>query len=573
MEQDLQVILKELIQAALKELDSGLEPKDGVYLDFPTDNRFGELSTNIAMRLARTLKKSPAQIAGILIPILEEKIKSQMLDIYIKDIRLEGAGFINFYLADRFFYDRLSDLIVKGRDTLRINLGHAAPVLIEFVSANPTGALSVAHARQAAVGDVLANVMAFTGFEVNREYYLNDEGNQINILGRSVQLRLKELEGAKVEFPEDHYQGEYIYDIAREAKAKKPEGKDWGDFAAGHILEIIKKELEDFGVKFDSWYSQKSLRESGKIGEALAFLKEKGFLYEEDGALWFKSTQFGDDKDRVVIKSDGSYTYLAPDIAYHRDKYKRGFKKIINLWGPDHHGYINRLKASVLALGYDAGSISIIIVQLATISRGGQPVLMSTRRGQYITLREVLDEVGKDAARFFFLMRRTSSHLDFDLEVAKRQSSENPVYYCQYAHARISSILRNSSFAPLENVHPVTDSSVTGKTDRQNSLTGFVLKPEELDVRVLKEKEELVLIKKIWQFNSILNICVITEDPYLLTVYLQELAETFHKFYDLHRVLGQDSRLTSARLALIQAVQTVLGTGLELLGISFPDTM
>ncbi|MCX5697700.1 MAG: arginine--tRNA ligase [Candidatus Omnitrophica bacterium] len=546
MELDLQATIKELIQGALKELDNDLEPKDLVYLDFPTDNRFGELSTNIAMRLARTLKKSPAQIAGRLIPILEEKIKSQKLDIYIKDIKLEGAGFINFYFTDRFFYDRLSDLIVKGRDALRINLGHAAPVIIEFVSANPTGALSVAHARQAAVGDILANVMAFTGFKVNREYYLNDEGNQINILGESVVLRMKELAGERIEFPENYYQGDYIYDIAREVAGRRPQVVSPGDFAAGHILGIIKKELEDFGVKFDSWYSQKSLRESGKIDEALAFLKDKGFLYEEDGALWFKSTQFGDDKDRVVIKSDGSYTYLAPDIAYHRDKYKRGFKKIINLWGPDHHGYINRLKAAVLALGYDAGSISIIIVQLATISRGGQPVLMSTRRGQYITLREVLDEVGKDAARFFFLMRRTSSHLDFDLEVAKKQSSENPVYYCQYAYARIASILRSSS---------------------------PVLKPGELDVRALQEKEELVLIKKIWQFNSILNICVITEDPYWLTVYLQELAETFHKFYDLHRVLGQDSRLTSARLALIQAVQTVLGTGLELLGVSRPESM
>ncbi|MCX5714773.1 MAG: arginine--tRNA ligase [Candidatus Omnitrophica bacterium] len=546
MKQDLATELKDLIQDSLKELDSNLELNAGVYLDFPTDTRFGELATNVAMRMSRIFKKSPAQIASSLIPIMQNKVKSKELDIYIKDIKLEGAGFINFYLADRFFYDQLNDLIVKGRDALRLDLGKKTPVLIEFVSANPTGALSVAHARQAAVGDCLANVLEFTGFKVEREYYLNDEGNQINILGRSVQLRLQELEGAKVEFPEDHYQGEYIYTIAKDAKVKKPEGKDWGDFAAEYILEIIKQELEDFGVKFDSWYSQRSLRESGKIDEAFAFLKEKGFLFEEDGALWFRSTQFGDDKDRVVIKSDGSYTYLAPDIAYHRDKYRRGFKKIINLWGPDHHGYINRLKAAVQALGYDASSISIIIVQLATISRGGKPVLMSTRRGQYITLREVLDEVGKDAARFFFLMRRTSSHLDFDLEVAKKETSENPVYYCQYAYARIASILRSSS---------------------------STLKPDELDVRVLKEKEELDLIKKIWQFNAVLNICVITEDPYMISVYLQGLAETFHKFYDQHRVLGQDNQLTLARLALIQAAQTVLGTGLELLGITHPDTM
>jgi arginyl-tRNA synthetase len=538
--------LKDLVQRSLRELAGAIEFKEEAYLDFPTDSRFGDLYSNIAMRLSRTLKKPPAQLAAGLIPLIEKEVKSAKLDIYIKAIKLEGAGFINFYLSEQYFYDRLSDLVVKGPAALKANWGKDVPVLIEFVSANPTGELSVAHARQAAVGDAIANITEFMGFKVRREYYLNDEGNQINILGESVALRMKELAGEKIVFPENYYQGEYIYDIAREAAARGLPASGLAEFAVDFILQIIKQELEDFGVRFDSWYSQKGLRHSGKINAALDFLKKKGFLFEEEGALWFKSTQFGDDKDRVVIKSDGSYTYLAPDIAYHQDKYQRGFKKIINLWGPDHHGYINRLKAAVLALGYEASSLSIIIVQLATISRGGRPLLMSTRRGQYITLREVLSEVGKDASRFFFLMRRTSSHLDFDLEIAKKQTSENPVYYCQYAYARIAGILHNSS---------------------------LVLKAEEVDVRLLKEKEELALIKKIWQFNAVLNICLVSEDPYMLTVYLQELAETFHKFYDLHRVLGQDSRLSLARLALIQATQTVLGAGLGLLGVSHPEKM
>ena len=413
----------------------------------------------------------------------------------------------------------------------------------------------MAHARQAAVGDSLANILDFLGFEVKREYYLNDEGNQINILGKSVELRLKELNGETVEFPENHYQGEYIYEIAKEIKNNKLDVKDFPGFAAGNILNIITKELDDFGVKFDCWYSQKALRESGKIQKARDFLKKKGFLYQQDGALWFKSTAFGDDKDRVVIKSDGSYTYLAPDIAYHMEKYKRGFDWLVNLWGPDHHGYINRVKAAIQALGHTEDSLSVVIVQLATIFRDGKTVEMSTRRGQYITLREVLDEVGRDTSRFFFLMRRTSSHLDFDLGLAKKQTPENPVYYVQYAHARISSILENS---PEKNRK---DADLPVK--RESSP----------DLSLLKEKEEIALIKKSLELPHILNACLNTIDPYMLTVYLQELSETFHKFYDQHRVLGQDARLTEARLSLITAVKTVIATGLGLLGVSAPKEM
>lgn len=546
MKENIQEQIIKLIALALKESGLGASLTEGIYLEIPADNRFGDFSTNIAMRLSKALKNPPRDIALKLIEIIEKEAQATSLKEYLKEIKVEGAGFINFYLSEVYLRGQLHNILKNETAALKVDLGKNEPVLIEFVSANPTGALSVAHARQAAVGDCLANILDFLSFKVKREYYLNDEGNQINILGGSVDLRMKELAGEKIEFPENYYQGDYIYEIAKVAKEKNIKQPELGDFAGNYILEIIRKELDDFGVKFDCWYSQKELGKSGKIEKAFEFLKKKGFLYEQDGALWFKSTEFGDDKDRVVIKSDGSQTYLAPDIAYHDDKYKRGFKWLINLWGPDHHGYINRLKASVAAFGRDPASLSIVIVQLATIFRNGVPVQMSTRRGEYITLREVLDEVGKDAARFFFLMRRTSSHLDFDLEVAKKQTSENPVYYVQYAHARIWSILRS---APVK------------------------LNKDKADLSLLKEKEELNLIKKMLQFSCILETCFKTQDPYMVTVYLQELSESFHKFYDLHRVLTDDAALTQSRLALIEGVKIVIACGLDLLGISKPEKM
>ncbi len=544
MRHNIREALIRIIKGSLKDLKLDKDFKEAVFLDFPTDIRFGDLSTNLALRLSKVLKKSPVDIARGIIEAIKGNLEKAKLGVYLKEIRVEGAGFINFYFSEEYFYEQLKG-IIKGKSALKIGLGKGRPVLVEFVSANPTGPLSVAHARQAAVGDSLANIMEFLGFKVRREYYLNDEGNQINILGKTTELRLKGLNGEKIELPENYYQGDYICDIAEKIKDENIKVGDFGEYAASFILGIIRKELDDFGVRFDFWYSQKGLRESGKIKKALGFLKKKGFLYEQDGALWFKSTAFGDDKDRVVIKSDGSYTYLAPDIAYHREKYRRGFSWLINLWGPDHHGYISRLKAAVKALGYPSDSLSIIIIQLASIFKEGKSIEMSTRKGQYITLREVLDEVGRDASRFFFLMRRTSSHLDFDLDIAKKQTAENPVYYVQYAHARICSILRQAS----------------------------VKINKDTDLSVLKEKEEIGLVKKIIQFSSILNICLQTLDPYMLTVYLQELAETFHKFYDLYRVLGEDDSLTKARLCLIQATKTVIAQGLDLLGVSKPEKM
>lgn len=545
MKKEIQADLTSSIKNALRKLGLPQDSYAGPLLDYPTDERFGELTSNIALRISKVLNRPAGELAETIAQEVKQELKKSRAG-EVTDLKVEGSGFLNFYLKDEYFYAELKSFVKRGEKFFQSNLGKSKRVLLEFVSANPTGPLSVAHARQAAVGDALANILYFLGFKVKREYYLNDEGNQINILGESVHLRLRELSGEKIEFPAHGYQGDYIYDIARSASEKKGKIKDWGAYAARYILKIIKKELRDFGVRFDYWYSQKKLRQSGKIDRVLGLLKKRSYLYEEAGALWFKSTAFGDDRDRVVVKSDAAYTYLAPDIAYHQDKYQRGFSWLINLWGPDHHGYVARLKAAIQALGHDAGSLAIIIVQLATILKEGKVLEMSTRKGQYITLREVLEEVGRDATRFFFLMRRTLSHLDFDLELAKKETPENPVYYVQYAQARIQSILRHSR--------------------KKNSL-------HKADFWLLREKEELALMKKILQFSHILEICYSTLDPYPLTVYLQELSETFHKFYDLHRVLGQDPHLSRARLALISAARITLSLGLKLLGVACPRKM
>jgi arginyl-tRNA synthetase len=528
-------------------------------LETPKEKSFGDFSCTAALRLGSVLRKNPKIVAEEILASLKTIIAKPGNDLLIRDAAVKGPGFINIFLKDDVFFEYLRFVNQEKENAARLDLGNKERVLLEFVSANPTGSLSVAHARQAAVGDALSNVLVSVGYVVTREYYLNDEGNQINILGRSILLRYKELGSEKIEFPEDHYQGQYIVDMAKElfgdkALRKKIDAMDAPqkeDFFADHgvkkILGIIKSELDSFGVYFDVWYSQKALDASGKIEAVIEYLKTKDLAYEAEGALWFKSTQFGDDKDRVLRKSDGTYTYLAPDIAYHEDKFKRGFKKLINIWGPDHHGYIPRMKAAVRALGKDADALSVIIVQLATLFRQGAPVPMSTRKGQYVTLTEVLTEVGRDASRFFFLMRKTDSHLDFDLELAKKQTSENPVYYVQYAHARISGILAGASGKNLS------------ASDRELSL--------------LKEPEERDLMKELFEFNYCLLVCAKQLDPYSLTAYLQTLASVFHKFYDKCQVLSDDQELTLARLFLIRAVKIVLANGLLLLGVSSPERM
>ncbi|MDP1852792.1 MAG: arginine--tRNA ligase [Candidatus Omnitrophota bacterium] len=519
-------------------------------LNIPPERIHGDLSSNSALQLSKILKKNPRIIAESLVQILEKEISVSPLKDEIGKIEIAGAGFINFFIKDEYFYKKIEEIIRLDSDFGKVDLGNKEKVQIEFVSANPTGPLSIAHARQAAVGDALSRIMEFLGFSVTREYYLNDEGNQINILGNSIKLRLKELRGEKIDFPEDYYQGDYVKDMAAEIENLKLENQNFNfsEYGVKNILDGIKNDLADFNVKFNVWSSQGALSKSGKIEDTIEFLRKKDFIYDSEGAVWFKSTLFGDDKDRVIIKSDKSYTYLAPDIAYHRDKFARGFKRVINLWGPDHHGYIPRIRAAVSALGQEKDALSVIIVQLVTLLREGKVVPMSTRKASYVTLRQIIDEVGKDVARFFLVARRVSSHLDFDLDLAKKESQENPVYYIQYAFARISSILH--------------------KEKEENFPHG------NADLKLLTNLEELMLMRKLAQFPLALSLCLDLFDPYPLTQYLVELAADFHKCYDKHKVLDLASLdLSCARLKLLNAVRIVLRNGLLLSGLSAPERM
>jgi arginyl-tRNA synthetase len=522
-----------------------------IALEIPKDTSHGDISTNIAMKLCSILKSPPMELAGAIAGnILNEISSSKGL---IGQVDVKNPGFINFFLSREYLMKALTDVKRLGDNYGRSAVGGGARLQVEFVSANPTGPLTIAHGRQAAIGDSLANILEFAGYRVTREYYLNDEGTQMNILGASIKARYRGLLGAREDFPEDGYKGAYIYDIAKDFRARygdrfanKDDIEPFREFGMKWLLKDIRSDLKEFGVKFDVWYSQKKLGSSGKVGRALELLKKKGYLFEKEGATWFRSTDFGDDKDRVVIKSDGSKTYLAPDIAYHLEKYHRGFKRIIDLWGPDHHGYVPRMKAAIQALGFSKDSLDVLIVQLATLYRGGAVVSMSTRAGEFITLREVRGEVGKDVARFCFIMRRLSSHLDFDLDVVKKESMDNPVYYIQYAHARIWSILDKGRSAP---------------------------KSASFDPKLLVQPEETALLRALSQFPTAVALGAKTLEPYTILQYLEDLAGSFHSFYNKHRVVGDDPRLTRARLVLVDGVRIVLANGLRLLGVSLPKKM
>ena len=529
-----------------------------VELEIPADKQHGEFASNIALKSSKLFKKPPMDIAGEFLPIFQSIVGGELFKGKIAKIEVKKPGFINFHLTPAALYDILDQVFNEDKDYGRLNFGAKKKIQIEFVSANPTGPLSVAHARQAAVGDALANILEYIGFDLTREYYVNDGGNQINILGHSIRCRAIEILGGTIKFPEDGYQGEYIkamaqifmdtHRIKKVDELERTDLKQFTQFGVEYLLNVIKADLADFAVHFEIWSHESEIATKENIEAVLGYLEKKKFLYEKDGALWFRSTDFGDDKDRVVRKSDGTYTYLTPDIVYHKNKYERKFDQVINIWGPDHHGYIPRLKAAVEALGKSRDALKVLIVQLATIYRDGQPVSMSTGRGEFISLREVINEVGVDAARFFFLMRHIKAHLDFDLELAKKETSENPVYYIQYAHARVYSINAKAAQAKI------------------------TLKKSNF--QLLKEGEELDLIKKLGSFSDCLMLCYNESDPYALVSYLQELATSFHKFYDCHRVVDpQNIALSSERLALTNAARIVLGNGLRLLGVSAPEKM
>jgi len=551
--------LLEIIENISKEHAAKNLPNDiDLGLGITKDYKHGDLTTNIAMRLARNLSLDSMDLASRIKEKLATSLKKHGLDKILSVDEVLRPGFINFRMSSIYLYEIISHIIKENNSFGKNNLGHGEKINIEFVSANPTGPLTVAHGRQAAVGDALSRILEFSGYAITKEYFINDVGTQIEILGKSVYSHYLTLNGVSNIFPEDGYRGEYIKEIANLLNEKY--GKKLLDnnlkniekisrFAAENILNTIKTDLKAFQVFFDNWFSQKTLS-SEVINDVLDNLKGKGYIYNKDGAVWFKSTDLDDDKDRVVVKSDGSFTYLAPDIAYHLNKYKRKFNKLIDIWGPDHHGYIPRIKASVSALGYDKESISILIVQLATIFRNGTALSMSTRKGEFITLREVLDEVGCDVTRFFFLMRKLDSHLDFDLEVAKKNSMDNPVYYIQYAHARIASIF-----------------------DFGNKIAKD-LKNIKLDLTLLKESEENILIRMLSRFPFIVETSARTLEPYRMIEYLNELAKAFHGFYTRHRVISEDKlQLTKARLELVNGIKIVLANGLKLLGISLPERM
>ncbi|MDP3804156.1 MAG: arginine--tRNA ligase, partial [Candidatus Omnitrophota bacterium] len=504
-----------------------------------------------ACKLARL---SPLELAGLIKAKIEEDLAPHHLKYAIGNIEARPPGFINFFLSKGYLCGFLLEIKRRRHDYGRASIGRGIKLQVEFVSANPTGPLTIAHGRQAAIGDSLANIFEHLGYKVTKEYYLNDEGTQMDILGSSIRARYLELAGKSEGFPQDGYKGSYVMDIAKDFKnrfgkshIKTKDIKVFREFGLRWLLSDIRHDLKDFGIKFDVWYSQRRLRKSGNVRKAISVLKKKGYIYEKDNAVWFKSTEFGDDKDRVVFKSDGSATYLAPDIAYHLEKYRRGYKKIVDIWGPDHHGYIPRMKAAIKALGFQEDSISILIVQLATLYKNGQVVSMSTRAGEFVTLREVMDEVGKDVSRFCFIMRRISSHLDFDLDAVKKESMENPVYYIQYAHARICSIL---AYGKKAHIHTA-----------------------KFDSRLLKETEELDILRMLRQFPMIVVLSGKSQEPYIILQYLQDLATVFHSFYNKHRVVSDDLSLTKSRLVLVDCVRIVLANGLHLLGVSFPEKM
>ncbi len=554
LENKLSLLIKRSVNHAIEHHNLPSIPHHiiNVQLEFPKERAHGDLSTNIAMRTFKYVNRSPVEFAILIMAEVKASLKSIGLMRVIENVEVKDPGFINFFLTKSFLYKALLDIIRKKSRYGSSGVGRKEKTQVEFVSANPTGPLTIAHGRQAAVGDALANVLEFCGYRAKREYYINDEGRQINLLGASIRHRYRELFGIKEELPPDGYKGAYIVDIAKAFRARYDDrhldNQDVGIFSRfGYrkILTGIRRELKRFGVRFDIWYSQKELRESGKLKKALLILEDKDLVYEKDGAVWFKSTKFGDDKDRVIFKSDKTPTYLAPDIAYHFDKYKRGFRRVINIWGPDHHGYIARMKAAVKALGYGDSYLRVLIVQLVTLFRKGQPLSMSTRAGEFITLKELMDEVGEDVTRFCFLLRKLDSHLDFDLDAVKARSLENPVYYIQYAHARIWSIYKY----------------------------GKHIKHSRFNSRLLKEEEELELLRMLRRFPIVVQLCAKFLEPHGIVSYLQELASCFHSFYEKFRVVGDDKALTRARLVLVDCVRIVLASGLRLLGVSLQKRM
>lgn len=544
-----------LIKAAFESCRvSGFLPNDldaNIVIEIPREEANGDYSTNIAFLLAPKLRKNPVEIANKLIQNMEFQ------DICEK-VEVASKGFINFYIRDDIWRSSLNEVSEKGLDSLSPDVGEGRRVLIEFVSSNPTGPLHIGHGRGAAVGDVLANILLKAGYNVVKEYYVNDAGKQIDTLGQSTYARWKELTGNPVPFEGHYYQGDYVKDIASlivNTKVPIPTEKSeaiafTSKFASDFVMDGIEKDLEDFGVFFDNYFRETRLYEGGEVEETLNVLKDKGYAYEKDGALWFKTSMFEKDEDRVLIKSNGEKTYFASDIAYHKNKFDRNFDILIDIWGSDHHGYIPRMRASIEALGKNKDSLRVLLIQFVTLIKDGKPVGMSTRSGQFTTLKEVLNEVGRDAARFFFLMRKSDAHLEFDLDLAKKTTNENPVFYVQYAHARIESIFRVA---------------------QEEGIDLKFVKTAKVDL--LTQKDEITLIKGILHYFDVIEGSAKSLEPHRITFYLLDLVGRFHSYYNKTRVIVDDRELTMARLLLLVILQQVIKSALTLLGVSAPERM
>ena len=549
--------IKETLERAIEEA-ARAAMRDGVFpegelakisLEVPPQKEFGDFATNFAMQSAKVFRMPPRKIA--------EELAKRLQGDWLERTEIAGPGFLNFYLRSNVLYESFRKIFEAGEAYGQLPAKQAAKVQVEYVSANPTGLLHVGHGRGAAVGSALVNLLRAAGYTVESEYYTNDAGNQMDILARSVDARYMELLGKDVEFPENGYHGEDIIDTAKriiQREGDKYLSMDeeerlsiFKDLAYKEKLEKLKEDLASFHVTFDHWFSERTLHPDA-VREAIDILRKSGDIYEEGGALWLKSTAYGDDKDRVVLRDNGVPTYLAADIAYHRNKYERGFGKLIDVWGADHHGYVCRVKAAMTALGYDASKLEVLLLQMVSLYRGGELVKMSKRTGETVTLNELMEEVGTDAARYFFLMRSLDSQLDFDLDLAKKQSNENPVYYIQYAHARICSIRHQAEEMGLS----------LGKAPR---------------LELLKDEVEVDLIKKIEEYTEEVEKAAEEYAPQRIARYAYDLASQFHSFYNKCRIMGVDSALGEARLALVAVTAHVIRHSLGILGVSAPEKM
>ena len=541
---DLKTELKSIIFNALKDLGIEYE-EDKITIEIPKDRKNGDFSSNIAMQLVRILKSNPREIADKIVNIIKE-------NNVIKDAIVAGPGFINIYLSDNYVANGVSKVIDTDKEYGKNNIGNNEKVNIEFVSANPTGILHLGTARGASYGSNLANVLSFSGYDVTKEYYINDAGNQINNLGISIKERYNGLCGKEENMPQDGYYGSEIIEIAKEIYNEHNDGKldssleYFKEYGVKYLLDIIKKDLSDFRVTFDVWTSEKAIRAKGRIEESLKILDKKGLVYKAEDATFLKTTVYGDDKDRVLIKTDGSYTYLVPDIAYHLDKFDRGFDYLIDVFGADHHSYVSRFKASIEALGYDKDKLEVRLLQMVRLLRDGEIVKMSKRTGGNITISELVEEIGADAARYFFATRSLDGQMDFDISLALKQSSDNPFFYVGYAHARICSILKDAAAKGIK----ISES-----------------------INNIMDEDSKSLILKVYEFNDVVKSSALKKEPHLITNYVYELASMFHNYYGKHKILTDNKVETEEKLALIKAVKITINNALKLIGVNAPEKM